>query len=369
MWWKSLLCGVLCVTSGFQISAASDSQRSAERIADRLPTADWGETLSGPLCGVYAACTAVELLGREAHPHQFITSEYVGRCGGSTAEEVANAVQKSGCHAHIITRLSALDLQLVGCPVIANVRVNPANDRFNHWVVVVPTPSGVRVYDGLQSPYEIGIGEFLGNWSGIGICATADESNPLVSIWLGRASFLLIMLIGVVAVLRNKGFVERINQLGPVRQVVGIGALSLVFTIAGNAVFGDLLHHGKAVSVAAAPSQSRNYTLGTLDDARKASSSSEALLIDARMADDYELGTIAGAVNIPVTASTWAINSYLEKLDRDTPIVVFCQSALCPYDETIGGQLVSLGFRNVTVCNEGYSEFKKQQSERGSLKI
>jgi len=128
--------------------------------------------------------------------------------------------------------------------------------------------------------------------------------------------------------------------------------------------FGDLIHHREGVVVATAVSRSGNFRVGTLADAAQAAARGDMLLVDARRVEDYQLGTIDGAVNIPVTASPWAMSKYLQHLDRDTPVVVFCQSAACGYDETVGTQLVSLGFTNVTVCDEGWREYR--ESARGN---
>ncbi|MGH7135394.1 MAG: rhodanese-like domain-containing protein [Pirellulales bacterium] len=145
------------------------------------------------------------------------------------------------------------------------------------------------------------------------------------------------------------------------KQVAFLCGASLLAALAGNLVFGDPLHHGKGVAAATASSEQAKYRIGTLDDARKATVSGGTLLVDARRERDYRLGTIDGAVNIPVTASVWEINKYLERIKRSTPIVVFCQSASCGYDETVARELVSLGFDDVTVCDEGWREYENSK--------
>lgn len=97
--------------------------------------------------------------------------------------------------------------------------------------------------------------------------------------------------------------------------------------------------------------------MGTLQDAEIASERPDYLLVDARREEDFRQGSISRAVNIPVNASFWAISKYLAKLDRDTPIVVFCQSAQCIFNKTVADQIMSLEFKNVTVCDEGWSEY------------
>jgi rhodanese-related sulfurtransferase len=357
-----VVCCIACV-GRVSVATAGDAHdspvRSKSRVADLLGSANWGSTLPGPLCGIYAACTAVELIGMEAKPRDFLMSKYVGNCGGSSPEEVARVVKDAGARADVLSNLSTFDLRLIECPLIANVRTSPNTNRFDHWVVAVPSATGMTIFDGLKKPYDIRTAEFLGIWSGIGICVTRYGPTPLVSIWLGRIPVFLTIVLVAVLVLRSQGSMARAGQSGIFKQISGLCLASLVLAILGNVIFGDLPHHGKGVAVATAASGVANYRSGTLDDAKNASASDGMLLVDARLETDYRLGTIKGAVNIPVSASVWEIDKYVEKLHRSTPIVVFCQSSSCGFDETVAAELTSLGFRNVTVCNEGWAEFQE----------
>ncbi|HET6879223.1 MAG TPA: hypothetical protein VFI31_03670 [Pirellulales bacterium] len=158
----------LCVAIIGQLAAEDSFGRGPPRreraFTDLLGVPHYGGNMSGPLCGVYAACTALEMIGVKAEPGDFITVKYVGRCGGSSPEEVARIVEESGAQARIISRMSALDLRLIGHPLITNVRLNPAAKRFNHWVVAVPSRRGITVFDGLQNPYSVTTAEFLAVW-------------------------------------------------------------------------------------------------------------------------------------------------------------------------------------------------------------
>ncbi|HET6880590.1 MAG TPA: rhodanese-like domain-containing protein [Pirellulales bacterium] len=332
-------------------------------VVPQFGPAEWGANASGPLCGIYAACTAVNMAGLEAHPRDFIAAKYVGQCAGSSPEELAAVVEDAGARAQILSRLSVFDLHLARCPVIANVRMTAARNRFDHWVVAIPSEAGVTIFDGIQNPYHIKTAEFLGTWSGIGICVTRDQQNPLATIWLGRSALMLAgVALGATFFFFFANGVSARNGLPRLyKQSCGLCAASVALAVAGNAVFGDLSNHAKGVAVATAPSQSRLYREGTLDDVRKAAAGADMLLVDARREQDYRLGTISRAVNVPVTASLWEIDRYLKAIGRDTPIVVFCQSANCDYDETVGAELTTLGFTDVTVCNEGYAELTKSQ--------
>jgi rhodanese-related sulfurtransferase len=105
---------------------------------------------------------------------------------------------------------------------------------------------------------------------------------------------------------------------------------------------------------------------GGLKDLMRIESDFPALLVDARSIRSFSLGSIPGAVNIPVNALQSDVESFMRKVPKETPIVVFCQSVRCGYDEVIGRLLLELSFLDVTVTDEGYAEYLNQVTLRGS---
>ncbi len=367
---RCVLCGFVSLFSGGPIAAeAAVSVVSPNALRDFsgvLPSSPpWEEDTAGPFCGIYAACAALRASGIAADPEDFIATKYVGACGGSTPAELSQLLADAGCDSTAIARLSSFDLWLVGQPLLAFVRRDSASTRFNHWVLVVPESNGVMtVYDGPDEAYELTTAEFLGIWSGLGLYICDGSINPLAIIWSGRISLLFgatCLVLLLITVFRR--YLSRVFTTNT-RIVSGLLAASTILCVSGNTVFGDLSNHSRGVRVASGPFHKAIRKTGTLYDAERASKSSSMLLVDARRARDFRLGSIAGSVNIPVSASTWAIAEYVQKLDRNTPIVVFCQSAYCPYDDEIGAKLESLGFTNVTVCNEGWLEYNTTWSSR-----
>lgn len=239
--WIHLLLLVGIAASGVPQGGRNDaaSQQATRRIADQLPTAqfNWGTDVSGPLCGIYAACTAVELNGLKANPGDFLASRYSGNCGGSTPDEVANVVRDAGANAYVLTHLSAMDVRLFNGPIIANVRPVPASNRFNHWVVVVPNRHNVQIYDGLEQPYHVSTAEFLGVWNGIGVCVTKDKESALAPIWLARISmFLAVVIVGVVPFKKFDIF-ARTAATSAITKVIALCSAAGALCIIGNLIF------------------------------------------------------------------------------------------------------------------------------------
>ncbi len=69
--------------------------------------------------------------------------------------------------------------------------------------------------------------------------------------------------------------------------------------------------------------------------------SSDALLIDVRLPDDYEEKHLDGAINMPYTNVLSKVKHY----PKDTPIILYCSSG--KHSKIIGNILVSLGYTKV----------------------
>ncbi len=343
---------------GAHPEVARDIQsRTTERDLNLDSDFAWQESVSGPLCGVFAACSAIQLLGANATPEEFVTSEYVGTCEGSSQREIIGIIEAAGYSACPLRNLSIYDLRVVGLPVVSFVRGSAVGDRYDHWVTVEATGNGVVVYDGAREPYEITTAEFLGIWSGVGVFANhKGESSPVLRIWLGRGP-LFVFATGLVFAgckLLKASAIGADQRLS----VAALALLSVVLSGFGNFFLGDLKNVEAGVHAATAPF----YTVvrrASLTDAVNASAEPGVMLVDARREIDHKLGSIAGSVNIPVSASPLEIQRFLRGVSKDVDIYVYCQSEHCAYDDAIAKQIASLGFKNVNVCDEGWAEYSK----------
>jgi rhodanese-related sulfurtransferase len=74
-------------------------------------------------------------------------------------------------------------------------------------------------------------------------------------------------------------------------------------------------------------------------------------LIDARPPEEFAIGRIPGAVNIP-----WNPDAQLPSTlkDSDKRIIVYCDNEFCEQSLRLGEQLRKLGCRNIAVFVDGY---------------
>src|SRR5690606_4300538 len=143
------------------------------------------------------------------------------------------------------------------------------------------------------------------------------------------------------------------------KEVAAIGLAALVVTLLSLVLVGDAFNYPRGVKMAIAPFREANINHIGMEALRNAASGHDYLIVDARLERDFQLASVPNAVNVPVHASVWAIEEYLRDVPKATPIIVFCQSSKCSFDETIARNLVLLGFMNVAVCEAGWSEFRQ----------
>ena len=82
--------------------------------------------------------------------------------------------------------------------------------------------------------------------------------------------------------------------------------------------------------------------------------------IDARTADVYAEGHIAGALNLSLemTKDTNRVQDVFVWLDKSRPVVVYCRGGLCSEAKDVGRLLSQAGFAHVLIFADGFPGWK-----------
>jgi len=317
----------------------------------------WGNGVSGPICGPFAACAAMRRLGADVSPKSFVTAKYIGTCEGTTQEQLVTVIEDTGYSAYPADTLSILDLAIVDLPFIALVRPSPASNRYSHWVTVERCDGSFMVLDSGKEPYELSPAEFMGLWSGAGVfVGRGESSSPLTDIFLLRLALLLTALgFGFTIFRVGTRLLRDVGWLAETALLVG---LSVAICAGALWLFGDLKNRSLGVQIAVAP-YTGDFVPMSIDDAVIRSREQGSLLIDARREVDFIADAIEGAVNVPVYAAREDVRRFMHDIDKDTNLYIYCQSATCDYDDTIGRLMASSGFENIYICNEGIFEYRE----------
>jgi len=84
----------------------------------------------------------------------------------------------------------------------------------------------------------------------------------------------------------------------------------------------------------------------------------KVIFVDGRDSDQFEEGHIAGAVNLPYMHFE-QFAGRLARVDKNDPIVTYCEGAECDISIRLGNELFSKGYRKVFVFFGGWEEWRK----------
>lgn len=85
-----------------------------------------------------------------------------------------------------------------------------------------------------------------------------------------------------------------------------------------------------------------------------------AVLIDARLPDEFKEDHLAGAINIPFER----LGSHIEQIDglpNDKWLVCYCGGPPCDLGEMLAYELFNMGFQYVAIYQSGVDDWKKTE--------
>jgi rhodanese-related sulfurtransferase len=93
-----------------------------------------------------------------------------------------------------------------------------------------------------------------------------------------------------------------------------------------------------------------------------------SVIIDARQTADYDAGHIDRAINIPTTLDAAGRSTKLANTPKDSRVIIYCQSAGCPYAEKVALNLIEDGFTNIAIYKGGWVDWQKYIGARNENK-
>ena len=85
-----------------------------------------------------------------------------------------------------------------------------------------------------------------------------------------------------------------------------------------------------------------------------------ALLVDARHIDDYNAGHLKGAVSFPLGAVDVQLNRFMQQVEKDRTMILYCSGFGCPDSFDLGKILLKSGYQDVLVYEGGVPEWRDQ---------
>jgi len=84
-----------------------------------------------------------------------------------------------------------------------------------------------------------------------------------------------------------------------------------------------------------------------------------AIIIDARVADQFAKGHLPGAMNIPIYDFVEYYGQLDERVPMDAMVIVYCQSVTCDESENLAQELRLMGYERVVVYRGGWDEWSE----------
>ena len=325
-------------------------------------------------CGLYCLHAAFQALGHQADFASLVTPRYLGSHLGSSAAELSLAATEQGMQTRLLTNMTCGMLPLIDVPVLLHVRSKPSAKDYDHWILLLGVISGnARIYDGAGHTKLIPMQRLAAVWDGVGLFVS-DQPIDLTSLYLYGVEC-LVALASVILILNRywqsirrddpapgvpRNLTQRIFGELCSMAVLVVAMIGAVFLVSPSGYLSDQ-------EVIAAIQERHIADLVphvSYEELQSELSAGQILLIDARHHRDFEAGHLPDAVNFPAdkTATEARLSEMFARFPKSTPVVIYCQSEGCNFDEYVGRLFHSAGFSNLRFFVGGWSEWQAKQA-------
>lgn len=327
---------------------------------------------SSKSCGIYCMFAVLQWYGYSVDPQSLAKPEYLSDPDGSTLADLKKLAEAHGLFAHPVKDVSSHSLELMAWPIVLSVRPSPEDKAFNHYTVVFPSPGHRTVYDPTTGSFHSLADLSLGLWDGHALILSDVPLSMKRVFW--REYLLLFSIVALLFILRLT-LSSRLNALLPQSmsswlRVTTSGVL-LISVASLMAVAAELTWRQQPLTKSTATEAIQQRHLDAFipklsaDDVAQAVKE-EALIVDARLAEDYEAGHIETAVNIGPSSDPSYIEQALGRYPATREIIIYCQSAGCPYAGYVAGLLWKKGYHNLAYYKAGWVEWENLAANRES---
>lgn len=327
---------------------------------------------AGRYCGIYAVYGAAQALGVRGDFSSLLDQQFVSGMSGSTTQDLVKAAEQIGVSALPMSGLGLSTLHQSRDPLILHVASFGQLDAWNHWLLFLGMEQGfARTVDESGSVHLMDVATLLARWDGVGV-AVFRGSEPMTrfgSVELIGTSWwafwcLLIPAVSVLACNRLAGLCRR-SELPGVLAVV-IATLPLI-AVREWSTDTSLWQNAKCVRfIAAAEGIHRFSDLSVEQMAKMVETGENAVILDVRYDVDRQYGQVPGAIGLPVDSTEQFVAKTISGIDRDTPLVLYCQSSGCRFSDRMAVALTGFGFTNIRICRDGWAGWEKSHRYRKS---
>ncbi len=355
-----------------EASVTNDSEAnnavSRERAVYQVSLAGHGVGTSH--CGLHALQAISYALGQPIETEElFATPRFLSSPDGSFPSDLREAADTFGLAIRPIKGVTAQELQFLSSPALLQINAH-RDGNVKHWIAVMHADSkGVSVYDSAQEISHITPEELNVLWDGSALLVGLTSGDVSSSYWWLKAARIFRLAIWVFIPVAGLLAIDHVRR-------------RLAFLQNGFLLFGSVLllacllslpllmhvNQGSAVRYARVQAMlDEKPAVDTTDVPyiRDFPGDESPVVIDCRVAADFESGHIPGAVSLPINSGLTRWVRFTEQLDQNRPIVVYCQSAGCGWADITHQRLSCLGFKS-KVYSGGYKRYEQEHASNES---
>lgn len=361
------LCLILAVSAKATIA---DNPLTAEKDSPKTVKSPSRRCRSGSYCGIYCLYAAMKLSNIDVDPEQLLKPGYIGSHKGSSLAELKKAAEDNGLYAVPVAKLTSRELRQSPYPIILHVKFAADKKEYDHYELFLETKDGrARLYDPPEPVRLVPFYELAPWWDGTGLIIAPSPIDLGTIFAAARKRFIMYAAIAVAVILvvrwgqrrwlPSAGMVSRHRLFAlSIAEGAGLAVMALLCGMLYHFVNeeGFLAHQNGVASIQQAHLANFIPKLSGRQ-VRKMLNNTDTVFIDARLADDFKAGHLEGAINVPVDANDVQRREALAEIDKDTRIVVYCQSAGCKFAEIVAIKLMSDGFSNVSLFKGDWNKW------------
>ena len=319
-------------------------------------------------CGVYCAFSVLDEYQRTIDFESLLLPKYIGGYQGSRASEVAGALSDHGVRSWICNGLGSFDLKLANRPLVLHVRASQGMREYAHWVVYNGERDGqALLFDPSRGDCLMTYPELLSMWDGVAV-ATA-ETRMEFWMWRGLSTAtrrLELFALGLVAIPLLRLLKVIVSPADWIQtSIKAVMLLGVVLTatagldlVRSEGILRNPVARGSISSVIVTPPVSEIETPEAIGLFQQSlAGHSPVAWIDARFMQDFKVGHIPGAINIPVDADFRFEETAAARIGATDRVVVYCQSPGCGFSGAVVQRLKARGFTNIAIFRGGYGEW------------
>lgn len=330
---------------------------------------------SHPYCGLYCLYSVMKFTDKEIDFRELLKPEYIGHRKGSSMKELEKAAEDHGMYAQLVGKLTSRELRNSPYSMILHVKYTADKKKYDHFKLFLRTENGKAVlFDPPEPIRAVPFHELAPRWDGYALILSDTPIDTGGIFATARKQFAVYVAIAIVIILmvhwgKRQWLPPRAMISKP--RLLGLSTVQGVGFVISALLCGGIYHfandEGFLANANAATAVQQSHAVNFIPKVSKKTVGkllyTNTVFIDARLARDFQAGHLEGAISIPVDANDTQRHNAVANIGKDARIVIYCQSAGCPYAGVVSKKLKADGFSNISIFKGGWREWEAQNND------